>query len=461
MRLLVLLLMLCGPWLGAGAQKPEPVAARAGDATLSMAELEALLLDRHWLTQDGRDILRHLVQTRLIDKLGAEAGVAVAQREVNALWDKLDRDAKKSGVEGGMSAELVRTGMTAEEFREVLRLQILQQILTRRALGLAKDAYVSGDQMSVWIDAEFEKRGLVVLEPPWSDGVVAACGDVSVTVGSFARLLAQHLPLDDVKKAAFHALLLRGIEARMPDLSAEARAAAIEGEIAQRRAGVAADPAYRGLSFEDLLKTQGMTLAGLRRDPAVLIAALAQLWVDRKYDADALRAAYEGERSFYDDRFGEALRLHALFLRAAKFRNKWNPRTFEEAEEELGKLKERLVDLPAFVEHARSLSEDPGTKESGGDLGWVTRGNDQVPPSVRAAAFTWIEAGGDADRRIGASGVLLGPVRLENGVVLAWLSARRDGPGWDDMRAHVHRELRARFLKSVLSEADVRTFRDS
>ena len=268
------------------------IAARAGDMTLSMAALEELLLERHWRSQDGIDILRHLVQTRLIDHLGAESGVKVPQGEINALWDKLDRDARRNGVEGGMAGELARTGMTAEEFREVLRLQIVQQILTRRSLGLDKGAYVSGDQMEVWADAELEKRGFQVLPEPWVDGAVAACGDITVTVDEFTGLLAQHLPTETVHTAAFHALLLRGIEQRMPDLSDDARAAAIEREIEHRRAEVENDPAYKGFSFESLLNAQGMTVADLRSDPAVLIAALSELWVDRKYTEDALRAAY-------------------------------------------------------------------------------------------------------------------------------------------------------------------------
>jgi len=156
------------------------------------------------------------------------------------------------------------------------------------------------------------------------------------------------------------------------------------------------------------------------------------------------------------DRFGEALHVHALFLRAAKFRNKWNPRTFEEAEEELSKLSPRLTDLAAFAEHAKTLSEDPGTKETGGDLGWVTRGADAVPPSIRETVFHWLGAGGDLED----GGALLGPVRLENGAVLLWVSERREGPAWEQMREIVHRELRARFLRGVLTEADVRTFRD-
>ncbi|MEM7306044.1 MAG: peptidylprolyl isomerase [Planctomycetota bacterium] len=454
---LLLIASLVGLWRAQStAQASSRIAARAGEQVLAMEELETLLLQRHAFSEDGRDILRHLVQTRMIEYLGDAGDVRVGQGEINRLWDQLDRDAKKAGVSGGMAAELKRTGMTPEEFRELLRLQILQQVLTRRALGLADDASVSGEQMAVWIDAEIQKRKLEVKNPPWDDGVVAVCGEVKVTVRELAGLLTQHLGTKDVRDASFHLLLLRGIRARMPDLSGEAHERAIDSEMASRRREVEGDAAFGGLSFESLLGAQGMTVESLRRDPSVAIAALSNLWIDRTYDQAGLREAYDAERAFFEDRYGEAVQLHALFLRGAKFKNKWNPRTFEEAEAELNALKPRLTDRERFIEHARSLSEDPRSKASGGELGWVTRGDDQAPPSIRDAAFNHLGTGGE----IPAGGLLLGPVRLENGLVLLWLSARRDSPDWAGMSGYVRQELRRRFLTDVLAQEDVQTFRD-
>lgn len=442
--------------VGVPAEAASRQAARAGAAVLAMEDLEELLLLRHAFSPDGRDILRHLVQTRVIAHLGDEGGVEVRQEEINALWDEIDRQARKQGIAGGMAEELARSGMTAGEFREVLRLQIVQQILTRRSLGLDDDAPVSGEQQAIWIDQVIQERGLETVAPPWVDGVIAHCGEVKVPVAEFAALLRDHLPEEEIREACFHLMLLDGIRQRMPDLAEETVAQAIDREIARRRAEVEADPTYKGLGFESLLNAQGMSVASLRRDPAVAIAALSTLWVDRAHGPDGLREVYGKERTFFEDRFGLAIRTHAIFLRGAKFVNEWNPRTFEDAEAQLAEMAAGVSTLEEFSLLAQARSEDVPTREEGGAMGWITRGDPGTPEEVRTAIFDLVAAGAE----IPAEGRPVGPVRLENGSLLLWISARRESPGWDVMSGHVHRELRRRFLNDVLRQEDVVTFLD-
>lgn len=447
-------------WTALGAASPfpcdDPVAARAGEEELAMGELHELLLLRHAFSLDGRDILRHMVQRVLIEHIAEERGVTVLPREVNALWDELDRRAKIAGQPGGMAAELERARVDAEEFRELLRLSIVQEKLTREALGLPENAPISGQQRDIWIDQEIQQRGLELLSPPWKDGAVAHCGGAVVRVESFATLLANHLPSSEVREACYHLLLLRGVEVRMPDLAPEARAKAIEAELERRRQEAESEVTGGVLKFEELLNAQGLTLESIRRDPALGIAALSTLWVDRKYGDEGLREAFEKERTFFEDRYGRAVLTHAIFLRAAKFLNPWNPRTFEQAEEEMRAMSERIEDLEDFVALAQARSEDPRSKAQDGALGWVARGDEGVPPSIREGIFDFFDSGGE----IAEGGRLIGPLRLDNGCVMLWLSGLRDSPGWEEMRSNVHKELRRRFLRDVLPEDRVHTFLD-
>jgi hypothetical protein len=77
-----------------------------------------------------------------------------------------------------------------------------------------------------------------------------------------------------------------------------------------------------------------------------------------------------------------------------------------------------------------------------------------VPAPIREAVFTGPRD--DAEH-------CAGPVRLYNpsGAALVWVGERRPAPGWDEMRARVHNELRRRFLDECLTQKDVVTYLDS
>ena len=53
------------------------------------------------------------------------------------------------------------------------------------------------------------------------------------------------------------------------------------------------------------------------------------------------------------------------------------------------------------------------------------------------------------------AGRALPPVRLESGSALLWVGALRESPPWEEMSAHVHEELRRRFLRDVLGPQEV------
>jgi hypothetical protein len=140
------------------------------------------------------------------------------------------------------------------------------------------------------------------------------------------------------------------------------------------------------------------------------------------------------------------VRCALLFLVAGRFVNDLCPRTFERAEDELGKLAGRLRTQADFTAEVARLSEEPGTRKQQGDLGWVTRGETRVPGQLREALFRLLDTGGT----IPEGGRVLGPVRLDSGVALLWASARRPSPSWEEMSERVHEELRRRFIEELM-----------
>jgi len=274
---------------------------------------------------------------------------------------------------------------------------------------------------------------------------------VRIGVARYGAFLRRRLPRDDVKETCWHLLLLKGIERRMPQIAPDALDAALDAEVERRRAKH--EEEHPKVKFETYLAAQGRTLEGLKHDPSVRIATLSRLWVDRTAGPDGLREAYQKDRELFEGRYGEAVHTHLLFLVASRYKNQLNPRTFEEAEAQLDKFAKQVGNTDDFVALASRYSEEPTSRDRQGDMGWVTRAGDprQVPPALRQALF----ARYDQDGKIPPQGELVGPVRLDTGAALCWISEHRDSPSWEEMSEHVNEELRRRFLVSVLPESDV------
>jgi len=426
-----------------------PLAARGkGGLTVTREALAATVLERHGHGEKGRELLDLFLKARLLESLASQRGIQVGQAEVAQRWRELEKRAQASGQP--LAAEIERRNLTPDQFREFLRISMLQERLTRAALGLARSSEVSGDQQEIWLAQEIQTRGLELLPPAAGlPGVMARCGEVTVTRAEFAEFLLERLERAELRETAWHLLLLAAIEQSMPDLAPAARARALDEELARRRQKHEAE--FPTITFEQRLGATGRTLDALRRDPSVAIAALSRAWVDRSFGPEGVRSTYEKERELFEARYGEAMRAALLFLVAGRFVNDLCPRTFERAEEELRKYAQRLKSQAEFGELVTRLSEEPTTKKQLGDMGWVTRGDARVPAELREALFHLLDTGAT----IPEGGRLVGPVRLSTGCALLWASARRASPSWEEMAERVHEELRRRFLEERMPQESV------
>lgn len=427
-------------------------AARVDDTSLSFAELDQLFIARRAKGPQGREALKHLLDTRLLDALARESRLSISPAELDRRTQEIEARVIAAGEAKNMAEYLERTGVDPVVFREYLRLALIQETLARRALGTPDDQELNGEKQEMWLAQVAEQRGAQFPSPPWADGVAARCGDLEVKVSEFLERLRYLLPSDDVREDCFQLLLQKRVRARLPDLAPEALEKAIDHELARRRQEIENDPRYRGLSYEQVMGAQGMATAYLRQDPAVVIAALATLWVDRSRGDAGLREVYAKEREHFDGRYGEAIEARLLFLRALELPNALVPRDFAGAERELSKLRDSIHGVDDFGRFARERSEERASGEKDGRVGFVTRLDERLPAEVREALFRAKPA---AD-----GSALLGPLRTTGGVCLLWAGVRRPAPGWEEMSTHVHRELRKRFLDEVLVRERVRTYLD-
>lgn len=438
----------------------DAVVVRGEGSEITWKELEPLLIARRAFSPEGREALTHLAKSKLLETLAREQSVEVTEKTLDARCAEIEAQIKAAGKPGGLEEEIRRVHLSREEFRATLRLAIVQETLTRRALGKRDDEPVSGEQQELWLDEMMKERKLELLAPPWKDGVAARGAGFSVSDRAFLLDLRRNLPADTLRDDAYQLLRLKRVLARMPDVAREKVERYVDEELDRKRATIAADPRYKGIPWEQLLQSQGIQPQSMRDDPDVRAIALSRLWVERNYDDATLKRVYADEREHFDSAYGAAIDVRMVFLRASDLSREDGLRPFKEAQEKLEQLAARATSIDEFHKLAKETSEDAQTREAGGAMGYVTPGNPRVPEAVRAIVRRELEA--KPTLAASSTGYRVGPVRLPNGVALLWLGARRGAPTWEQMSQAVLRELRQRFLDEALPRAKmVEVFRES
>jgi hypothetical protein len=453
----------CGASPPSFLQEEEPqVAARGLDSIATFDELDALLIERYAMSAEGRESLEHLLRAHVLDQLARESNLVIADETIEQRLRQLEREVRSAGEADDLSGFLRKNQLSEATFRAFLRRGLVQEELSRQALGIPADRAVPPDQQEMWLDQILEQRGVALPPPPWKDGIAGRCGDLVVSANDYAVHLRTQLSSADVRESCYQLLLVRRMEERMPDLSDSALEVAIAAEVERRRAEVLEDPRYQGATWDQLMVARGTLPDRILSDPALRIGALAELWVERAYGEEGLARVYRNERDWFDGRFGAAVKARNLFVRAAVMTNALNPRSFDQADEMLNGLRADIRSEADFERAAERHSEDPRTRGQGGDLGWITRSDERVPQMVRDVLFERSEKLAAADSKDVAEGErLLGPLRLPTGCVLLWLGERREAPDWAHMSLQVRKELKRRFTEECLPRENVVTFLDA
>lgn len=155
-----------------------------------------------------------------------------------------------------------------------------------------------------------------------------------------------------------------------------------------------------------------------------------------------LRDAYEKNKDQY--RQNEEVRARHILLRLSP-----QATSAEEKRilEKIARLQEKLKKGAPFDELARKYSEDPGSKETGGDLGWFGRG--RMIKEFEEAAFST------------PPGEITGPVRTIYGYHLIYVHERRaEGlRSFEEVRMALERDLKLARARSRADE-EVQRIRD-
>lgn len=109
-----------------------------------------------------------------------------------------------------------------------------------------------------------------------------------------------------------------------------------------------------------------------------------------------------------------------------------------------------------FVAAVSRRSEHLETRQKGGALGFITREDSRLPRELTESLFRALDTG----LEIPEGGRTFGPVQVPEGVALLWLQDLRPAPSWEEMRPHVHHELRRRILVELVPPDSIVTFLD-
>ena len=427
---------------------------------VTFGQLDEVLIWRDGRSSDGEAALRQLLELRTLQHLAKQQNIVITDEALLERFEELDAQARQGGVTGGLAQYIKDTGVEPAEFREYLRLAMIHETLTRAAFKIDADKEVTGDQQQLWLEQTLKSRGYLPKPHPWVDGVVCTSGDLTITREEFAVHLRKQVDPEDRKEAIYLILLERAVRARMPEISDDGVSAALDREIERRTEEAESNPLYQGASFDQLLDARGLSKESLRRDPAIRASALAHEVVDRANDDAALRAFYAKERVHFDGRFGQSVEVRMVFKDATERVDDPLRPSFAKVEEEMRDLAAAIGSPEEFLRVVEIHSQHRETRDEGGMLGRITRHTPGAPQTLRDAVFAAVDAakvteGGTID------GVIIGPIKIPTGVIIAMLSNRRPAPRWEVMKEHVHHDLRRRFLEETLMRASVLTYLDN
>lgn len=413
----------------------------AGDRVVTRADVALEMAFHLRRKDDGRAACLQLVKAELVRRAAKKAGVWPTADAVQQRWNELKAQMKAAGRDIDKEPSFRNTG--EKVLLDYLAIDLAHEQIVRRELSLGADEQVSPAMLELWVK-EAREREKVVDDPDQLPlGTAAKIGEDGLPLLALGMLLLRSSDQEELDKFVRQVVALDGIEQAARENGIEATPEDLQRELELRRSMAGKDPRYGGLSFEQLLRAQGLTPEWLAQSRVFRAQTLQKKLIAKLHPRQQLVARLASDRATELERFGPRRNLAILFVRALDEPNALVPNDFAKATERLQAVKKRLETEP-FATVARIESEDAGTKMRGGDCGWVARKGRDLPEPVLAAAW--------ALPLQGVSDV----VRAEDGCYLVKVSGIE--PDLDDeaIVQRMRESLVEEFTKDMMKRADIR-----
>lgn len=351
----------------------------------------------------GQQACEQLVATTLTRDAAAKKNLQPTDAEIRAFWQQLQQQFRDAG-QSLADFPAVKNASEQQLFDD-LAVQLMQQRLVRAELGLDAKAHVSGDMLQLWLQEEKKQHTIVVEADNLPAGTAVRVGATEVPLIDLGLLLLRTAEDEEREKFVKQVAYLNSLEDLARKANIVVTPSDLDVAVKGRTDEWARDPRSSGVTFDNMLKSLGLTVGSLRELRTFRAGILLDKLAARRVLEPDLVAELAKDRQGVLDRVGPRRRIGLIFLRAIDVPNGLITRTFDDAQKHLEGVRTRL-DKEKFELVARIESEHVSTKQQGGDAGSHRRRSDRLPDTILAAAFAL------------RAGEVSMPVRTEDGVCL-------------------------------------------
>ena len=388
----------------------------------------------------GQQACEMMVDTTLARRAAKRQNLMPTEAEVRAFWEELQKQLRAAGQKPEDFAAVRNTSMA--QWYEDLAVQLAQERLVRAELRMRPDEQVSGDMLKLWLQEERKKHKVVTDPDQLPPGTAARIDADDLPIADLGSLLLRTSEDHERDRFVRQIVYLQCIEAFARNDGVQLTEADLDEAVKRRRDDAARDPTVRGISLDQILKAEGLTVTSLRELRVFRAQVLLDKLAQKRFTSADLLAQLDRDRVKMLELVGPRRRLGVIFVRALDEANPLVPLDFAAATKHLEAVRQRLA-KETFATVAKIESQDPASKMNGGDAGWHRRRSDKLPEPVLAAAFAL------------TSGDCSAPVRGEEGCYLVKVLDVEPMPT-DDFLVGELRAYRARELsKKLLEDADI------
>ncbi len=444
-------LLLCFPSATWAAQDATPLhlaqnqVAVWNGGSLDQDRFDRFLGANAHYQQTGVQALTHLLQIRLVEIEADARGFKPNPAAVDARIQKAREQIEAAGQ--SLETILASRQMGMQEFRKLIADSLLHEDLVRADLQLPVEEAVTAEMLQSWTDQHIANLQEKAKSAP--PGMVLDAPPYRISEQELGAILRQTMGNDDLVDRVEQLVLMEALPAWAQAEKLPLTDDVLYQEIEWRRKRVEENPAYGGATYEGLLQVKNSSIEAVLKSDELRVAGYLRLLAKQQFPDSWFENLEAEQRADIEAEYGASRYIGWILLRAHEEKTDDLDLTFEEAEKELLKLRERMRNADDFRSLATDYSEDEATRRRAGMLGWVHAREDGVPQALCDAAFAAPGKG------------IFGPVKIVDanpfqplsGMALVLIADLRESPPQAELRALYrrgqHKALRRQFLNEI------------